>query len=71
MIDALEAAVGPAGQLFLAHQSEHWIAAAGACLVLLRMAGQRCPHAPDTNTQPTPETERHHDSDAGEAHDVT
>ncbi|MFK4111072.1 hypothetical protein [Streptomyces sp. NPDC002176] len=71
MIDALEAAVGPAGQLLLSHQTEHWITAGSACLVLLRMAGQRCPHAPDALDRPTPGTDRHDGSGAGEAHDVT
>ncbi|WP_030815258.1 hypothetical protein [Streptomyces sp. NRRL F-2799] len=70
MIDALEAAVGPAGQLFLTHQSEHWLAAAGACLVLLRMAGQRCPHAPGVRAQLTPGAERPDGSGAREAHDA-
>ncbi|MGV9319008.1 hypothetical protein [Streptomyces sp. NPDC003660] len=71
MIDALEAAIGPTGQLLLSHQTEHWITAGSACLVLLRMAGQRCPHAPDVAARPTPETERHDDSGTGEAHDVS
>ncbi|MER8032991.1 hypothetical protein ABTZ78_28965 [Streptomyces bauhiniae] len=70
VVDALEAAVGPAGQLFLAHQSEHWLAAAGACLVLLRMAGQRCPHRPGTRIQPPPGAERPGDGAAREAHDA-
>ncbi len=70
VIDALEAAVGPAGQLFLTHQSEHWLAAAGACLVLLRMAGQRCPHAPGVRAQLTPGAERPDGSGAREAHDA-
>ncbi|RZU36450.1 hypothetical protein EV284_3943 [Streptomyces sp. BK022] len=70
VVDALEAAVGPAGQLFLAHQSEHWLAAAGACLVLLRMAGQRCPHTPGARCRLTPGTERPDDSGAREAHDA-
>ncbi|MGW4223545.1 hypothetical protein ACWEG1_08765 [Streptomyces bauhiniae] len=70
MIDALEAAVGPAGQLFLTHQSEHWLAAAGACLVLLRMAGQRCPHASDPRDQHTPGAEHPDGSGAREAHDA-
>lgn len=71
VIDALEAAVGPAGQLLLSHQTEHWITAGSACLVLLRMAGQRCPHAPDAHDRPTPGTDRHDGSGAGEAHDVS
>ncbi|MFF7385095.1 hypothetical protein [Streptomyces griseoluteus] len=70
VVDALEAAVGPTGQLFLAHQSEHWLAAAGACLVLLRVAGQRCPHTPDARRRLTPGAERHDDADTREAHDA-
>ncbi|MGW5334593.1 hypothetical protein [Streptomyces bauhiniae] len=70
MIDALEVAVGPAGQLFLTHQSERWLAAAGACLVLLRMAGQRCPHAPGARAQFTPGAERPDGSGAREARDA-
>ncbi|MFD4544244.1 hypothetical protein [Streptomyces bauhiniae] len=70
VVDALEAAVGPAGQLFLTHQSEHWLAAAGACLVLLRMAGQRCPHAAGNPAQLTPEAERPGETGTREAHDA-
>lgn len=70
LVDALEAAVGPAGQLFLGHRAEHWLAAAGACLVLLRMAGQRCPHAPGTPTQLAAGAEGPEDSGVREAHDA-
>ncbi|MGA5323294.1 hypothetical protein ACPCIU_22995 [Streptomyces seoulensis] len=70
LVDALEAAVGPAGQLFLAHRAEHWLAAMGACLVLLRMAGQCCPHTPAMPAQLTAGAERPEGSGAREAHDA-
>ncbi|MEW2133168.1 hypothetical protein [Streptomyces sp. NPDC005435] len=74
-MEALEAATGPAGQLLFTHPSEHWInIAASACLLLLRMTGRRCPHAPrthDQHDQPALKTERAQDSDAREALDAT
>ncbi|MGV9427914.1 hypothetical protein ACWDO7_26930 [Streptomyces sp. NPDC003656] len=71
MIDTLEAATGPAGQVLLTHQSDHWVnTAASALLLLLRVTGRQCPHAPYADSQPAVETEHPGDSGAHKAFDA-
>ncbi|MEU9399990.1 hypothetical protein [Streptomyces sp. NPDC048242] len=71
VIDALEDATGPAGQLLLTHESGHWTnTALSACLLLLRLVGRRCPHTPRTHAQPALDAEPPHDPGAREALDV-
>ncbi|MBJ7905719.1 hypothetical protein IF655_20760 [Streptomyces sp. DSM 110735] len=72
VVEALEAATGPAGQSLFTHPSEHWLSIAmSAGLLLLRVVGRRCPHVPRTHDRPALETERPQDSGAREALDVT
>ncbi|MGW1988031.1 hypothetical protein ACWCPJ_37255 [Streptomyces collinus] len=71
MTETLEQVLGPAGQLLLLPQPLHWTNATGCVLlVLLRLAGQPCPHNPTKREHTGPEDTHPGDTITREANDA-